>query len=69
MLSDTVVVVLITAISTFLALSVRYLLKSKCSDVQLCWGGIHVIRDTAGEIREELEIGESKSNRELPSQA
>jgi len=57
MLSETVIVVLITAISTFLALSVKYLLKSKCSDVKLCWGGIHVIRDTAGEIREELELG------------
>jgi hypothetical protein len=53
-----------------LALSVRYLLKSKCSDVKLCWGGIHVIRDTAGEIREELELGipQTPSNRDVANQ-
>ena len=71
-LSETVIVVMITAISTFLALCVRYTLKSKCSDVNICFGGIHVIRDTEGEIREEIELGnpQSPSNRDnSPSQA
>lgn len=44
----------------FLAVIVRYALKSKCSDVSCCFGLMKIKRDTEAEIRaerQELEMG------------
>lgn len=47
-----------------LALVVRYGFKSKCSDVSLCFGLIHIQRDIEQEIEEEKLENKSPS-REL----
>lgn len=47
-----------------IALIVRYGFKSKCSDVSLCFGLIHIQRDIEQEIEEEKIEGKSPS-REL----
>lgn len=44
-----------------LALVVRYGFKSKCSDVSLCFGLIHIQRDIEGEI-EEQKMDDGRSN-------
>jgi hypothetical protein len=36
-------------------LVVRYCLKSKCEDINLCYGLIHVKRDVKLEVEEELK--------------
>jgi len=46
------------------ALIVRYGFKSKCSDVSLCFGLIHIQRDITQEIEEQKIEGNSPS-REL----
>ena len=41
----------------FFGVIIRYALKSKCENVNLCWGLISVDRNTNGELKEEkLEI-------------
>ena len=49
-----------------LALIVKYGFKSKCSDVSLCFGLIHIQRDIEQEIQEQkMENNHSSPNREL----
>lgn len=49
-----------------LALVVRYGFKSKCSDVSLCFGLIHIQRDIEGEIEEQkMDDGRSNSIRNI----
>lgn len=49
-----------------LALVVRYGFKSKCSDVSLCFGLIHIQRDIEHEIEEQkMENGRSDSVRNI----
>lgn len=56
---------LIYGISTLgvglIALIVRYGFKSKCSDVSLCFGLIHIQRDIQQEIEEQKMEGQSPS--------
>ena len=54
MLSETIIIVLIGALSTFGALVIRYGLKSKCSDVDVLCGCIKIHRDIAAEVQEEM---------------
>ena len=54
MLSETIIIVLIGALSTFGALVIRYGLKSKCSDVDVLCGCIKIHRDIEAEVREEM---------------
>ena len=54
MLSESIIIILIGATSTFLALVVRYGLKSKCSDVDVLCGCLKIHRDIEAEVREEL---------------
>lgn len=49
-----------------LALVVKYGFKSKCSDVSLCFGLIHIQRDIEQEIVEQkMENGQSSPSRDL----
>jgi hypothetical protein len=49
-----------------LALIVKYGFKSKCSDVSLCFGLIHIQRDINQEIEEQkMENNHSSPSREL----
>ena len=54
MLSETIIIVLIGALSTFGALVIRYGLKSKCSDVDVLCGCIKIHRDIQAEVQEEM---------------
>jgi hypothetical protein len=47
-----------------LALLIKYSFKSKCSDVSLCFGLIHIQRDIEQEI-EEQKIEERHPSREV----
>ena len=73
MLSETIIIVLIGATSTFLALLVRYGLKSKCSDVDVLCGCLKIHRDIEAEVREELAEmtnhapGSAESNTNTPT--
>jgi len=44
-----------------LALVIRYSFKSKCSDVSLCFGLVHIQRDIEHEIEEEKNENNSHS--------
>lgn len=49
-----------------IGLIVRYGFKSKCSDVSLCFGLIHIQRDIEQEIQEQkIENNNPSPNREL----
>jgi hypothetical protein len=49
-----------------IALVVRYGFKSKCSDVSLCFGLIHIQRDIGQEIEEQkMETNHPSPNREM----
>jgi hypothetical protein len=49
-----------------LALIVKYGFKSKCSDVSLCFGLVHIQRDINQEIEEQkMENNHSSPSREL----
>ena len=50
-----------------IGLIVRYSFRSKCSDVSLCFGLIHIQRDIQQEIEEQKMEGNSQS-RELSMQ-
>ena len=47
-----------------LALLIKYSFKSKCSDVSLCFGLIHIQRDIEQEIEEE-KLEQNRPSREL----
>jgi hypothetical protein len=52
-----------------LALLIKYSFKSKCSDVSLCFGLVHIQRDIEHEIEEEKNENNSHSpKRELSLQ-
>jgi hypothetical protein len=54
-----------TLICGSFGLVVRYCLKSKCEDVNLCYGLIHVKRDIKAEVEEELkelELGQKDND-------
>jgi hypothetical protein len=54
-----------TLICGSFGLVVRYCLKSKCEDVNLCYGLIHVKRDIKSEVEEELkelELGQKEND-------
>jgi len=54
-----------TLICGSFGLVVRYCLKSKCEDVSLCYGLIHVKRDIKAEVEEELkelELGQKDND-------
>lgn len=48
-----------------LALIVKYGFKSKCSDVSLCFGLVHIQRDINQEIEEQKLDGGQSTSREL----
>jgi hypothetical protein len=48
-----------------LALIVKYGFKSKCSDVSLCFGLVHIQRDINQEIEEQKMDNNHSSSREL----
>lgn len=60
MVDNTLIYGLATMLFGFLALLVRYGLKSKCSDISVCFGILSIKRDTEAEVRaeeKELEMG------------
>ena len=52
--SESLLYGLVTLGAGIVALIIRYTFKSKCTEVTLCYGGIHIVRDT------QLEMEESK---------
>jgi hypothetical protein len=64
-MDDTLIYGLGTLMIAFLSLMVRYLFKSKCSDVDLCCGLIAIKRD----IREEIEEQKLEGNHNYSSKS
>ena len=51
---DPILIATLATLATgFAGLMLRYSFRSKCSDVSLCWGALHIIRDTKAENEEE----------------
>jgi hypothetical protein len=60
--SESLLYGLVTLGAGLVALIIRYTFKSKCTEITLCYGGIHIVRDT------QLEMEESK-NEQLKKQS
>lgn len=57
--SESFYISIITMITGVLALCIRYCLKSKCNDVNVCFGLVQITRDVNAEIateEKELEL-------------
>ena len=63
-MNDSLLYGIATLATGLIALLVRYGFKSKCSDVSLCFGLIHIQRDIEHEI-EEQKIEGNSPQREL----
>lgn len=55
-----------TLVCGSVGLVVRFCLKSKCEDVNLCYGLLHVKRDVKLEVEEELKEMELGINNDEP---
>ena len=55
-------ITIIGVISGILALSIRYCLRSKCSNISLCYGCIQINRNIEEEVKEELELIHNENN-------
>lgn len=55
--SESLLYGLVTIGAGLIALMVRYAFKSKCTEISLCCGGIHIVRDT------QIEMEETKDER------
>lgn len=63
MFSESFYITVVGVLTTFLGLMIRYCLKSKCSNVNLCYGLININRDVDAEIEElKLEEKEEEEN-------
>lgn len=56
---------LVTVGAGVMALLIRYSFKSKCTDVSLCFGAIHIQRNVEEEIKEQQMEMKSSPQREL----
>lgn len=55
-------ITLATLLTGSLALSIRYCLKSKCSNIRLCYGCVEIDRAVEFEQNEIIEMTENNTN-------
>lgn len=48
-------ITLVTVLTTFTGLVLKYCLKSKCDDVSCCWGFLKINRNVNLEVEEEMK--------------
>ena len=64
------IISLATLFVSVITVGIKYCLRSKCEDLNLCWGCVKVKRNVEAEVEEEIarmEHGEVKDNDEIPS--
>jgi hypothetical protein len=59
-MDDSLLYGLATIGAGLVALIVRYAFKSKCTEITLCCGGVHIVRDTQLEMEEGKMDGQFK---------
>lgn len=62
MYSEAFYISIATICGGLITLIIKYLLRSKCSNVNLCFGLININRDIEAEVKEELEIIHQENN-------
>ena len=60
-LSETFWALLLTTVSGFLLITLKYCYKSKCSSIDICC--IKVVRNIDAEVKEDLELGNEESKK------
>lgn len=64
------IISLATLFVSVITVGIKYCLRSKCEDLNLCWGCVKVKRNVEAEVEEEIarmEHGEVKDNDEISS--
>jgi hypothetical protein len=59
-LSETFWALLLTTLSGFVLMALKYCYKSKCSEINLCC--LKITRNVEAEVKEDLELGREKEN-------
>ena len=58
-MDDAIIITLATIFSALIGLIIRYSFRSKCEDVNCCWGFLKFNRDVKSEKAEEVNTQES----------